>query len=168
MAKSKLGKEVSDLLSRFSSEELFLFIANEIPAAIAITDIVGNMVFVNETFEQLTGYVESGLTGEKIEKFVPVDAKALEEFLDEHSVNPTVRSPLAKESSLLKKDGKKIPVSIMLSVLRFNGTKLIMALIQDITEIKSTKAKLKESIDAFMKFSQAKQNLEDLLNGRDQ
>jgi PAS domain S-box-containing protein len=100
----------------------------------------GEIIMVNEAWEEITGYKNNELIGKKASLFFK------EEFYSE--LQDIAIYPLKNiERSLLRKDGKIIPVLFSASVMRNKKGKIsaVIAIVRDITEIKKTETELIEA-----------------------
>lgn len=112
---------------------------------IVLTDENGNISFINQSGCELLGYGENEIVGKKFlaffnsereeNKMSDIVQKALKEGL-------TAIPKEAIETSVVNKNGKRIPVEISLSAIFLNEKWRIVAIIRDITERKTAQEKL--------------------------
>jgi PAS domain S-box-containing protein len=107
-----------------------LFVANE----------HGEIILVNEAWEELVGYKNEELIGKKNNSFFEKDF-----FME---IKNIAQQPLKNiERHLIRKDGKIIPVLFSASVMKEKEGEIatVIAIVRDITEIKKTESELIEA-----------------------
>jgi PAS domain S-box-containing protein len=107
-----------------------------VPDAIVIINETGHVVLFNAQAESMFGHASEDIIGQPIEKLLP------ERFRSAHIERragymrmPRVR-PMGQGLELygLRSDGTEFPVEISLSTLEFDGSRLAMSAIRDISE----------------------------------
>ncbi len=120
------------------AETRFRGLLEAAPDAIVIVDQSGVMVLVNAQAEELFGYPREELIGEMLELLVPERYRAAHAAVrTSFLADPTMR-PMGRGLDLrvLRKDGRELPVEIMLGVLETDAGALVSAAVRDISERK--------------------------------
>ncbi|MFO7818746.1 MAG: PAS domain S-box protein, partial [Halanaerobacter sp.] len=106
--------------------------------AIAVADLDGKFIYINQSFVEMWGYSEEEIIGNTVAKF----------WHDEEQIQ-RMKKILLEEGSLIKelegfkKDGSKIHVQASLNIVKDEGTPLYqMASLVDITKRKKSEEKL--------------------------
>ena len=106
--------------------------------AIAVADLDGKFIYINQSFIEMWGYSEEEIIGKKVAEF----------WHDEEQIQ-RMKEILLEEGSLIKelkgykKDGSKIYVQASLNIVEEEGTPLYqMASLVDITQRKKSEEKL--------------------------
>jgi PAS domain S-box-containing protein len=122
-------------------EALFLF-ATE---GILIADENGEIIQINPSAEKLFGYDKEELLGKKVEILIPQRFNAHHVLhREKYNYHPHARKMGGSLDLMgLKKDGTELPLEISLSPYTFQGKKLVIAFIVDITIRKHAEEKLK-------------------------
>ncbi|MFO7816048.1 MAG: sensor domain-containing diguanylate cyclase [Halanaerobiales bacterium] len=115
---------------------------DESTEAIALLDNRGNIIKVNETFEDVFGYTSSEIRGEDIDELIVPEEKKEEGI---RFTNAVIKNKdIETESIRLTKKGEKIDVSIHAFPISLDEGQIgIYAIYNDITERKETEKKLK-------------------------
>jgi diguanylate cyclase (GGDEF)-like protein/PAS domain S-box-containing protein len=117
------------------SVELFRRLLESVPDGMVIVNSRGEIVMVNDHFQQMTGYLREELQGRPIELLVP-EASVREHVLsrNEYLKNPTAR-PMGDRRDLLccRKDGTSFPAEISLSPLMTEEGTMVITAIRNIT-----------------------------------
>lgn len=113
--------------------------------AIIITDQKGKIVQVNPAALQLFQYTFYELITKPIHVLLPEDLRTNhQEYVDGYSHNPHARSMGAGRVLFgRKKEGEVFPLSASLSPAYIGQTKLVVALVIDLTELEENKRELK-------------------------
>lgn len=103
-----------------------------LPDAVVLVDSAGRIAGVNARTEALVGYSRAELLGQPVEMLVPLRARAAhEEHRRLYSGAPRVRMMGAAQSLTARhKDGREVPVEIMLSPHEGGG---VVAMMRDIS-----------------------------------
>jgi diguanylate cyclase (GGDEF)-like protein/PAS domain S-box-containing protein len=104
-----------------------------LPDGIAFVDDQGVVRYANEFFVGLTGYARGELVGQNIESLVPSSYREthvlnIRDFARDPSVRTMGRNP---ELTVLRRDGREIPVDIALAPLVLGDKLWIIVLIRD-------------------------------------
>ncbi len=103
----------------------------------------GLLEFANSKMAQIAGYTIEEVIGKSIIDFVSLEYKELviENYKKRFSGEEILNN---YEIEIISKDGRKIPVEINASLIDYEGEKVEMAIIRDITEHKRTEGALRE------------------------
>ncbi|WP_020530251.1 PAS domain-containing sensor histidine kinase [Flexithrix dorotheae] len=114
-----------------------LQIFKEIIEPILILDKEGYIIFANPSFENLSGYSYSALSGKSIKILFPDTSGNNAHTSIFSAISNFTPIKLGKEQPLylLKKDLEKIPVGISLSVIETENAKVLIALFSEKTEV---------------------------------
>jgi len=123
-------------------------IINISQVAITVIDNEGNFPIFNQGAERLTGYKAEEVIGKKRVFDLYADKREAEYIKKKILENGLIEN---FETTLLKKDGSQIPVSISVSLLRDQQGKTIgsIGISTDITERKKMEQMLSESLERF-------------------
>lgn len=117
------------------SVELFRRLLESVPDGMVIVNDRGEIVMVNDHFQQMTGYLREELQGHTIELLVP-EAFAREHvrWRSEYLKSPLAR-PMGERRDLFcrRKDGTSFPAEISLSPLMTAEGAMVIAAIRNIT-----------------------------------
>lgn len=125
-----------------NSERWFRRLLDAAPDAMVISNRQGEMVLLNAQAERLFGYPGNELVGRQVSMLIP------ERLRSEHGTdcqsffeNPQTQSHVTGiEMSVLRKDGREVPVEISLSPFVTKEGTLLVGTIHDITERKRAEA----------------------------
>ena len=130
------------------SQEIMGELFEYAPDAMLVVNERGLIVRVNNQAQILFGYSRLELLNESVEMLLP------ERFRQRHIrhrigylVEPRLR-PMGADLELfgLHKDGREIPINIMLSSMPVNGELFVIAIIRDIMERKQAEAQIRASL----------------------
>jgi PAS domain S-box-containing protein len=176
----KINKEIFyEGEGRAALESIF----NAANLGMIISNAEGTIQQVNPYTNQLFGYEEGELVGQKIEVLIPPGAKERHVgHRETFNKNPRTRAMgLGMDLSACKKDGTLFPVEISLTHYERNGKKEIVSFVSDITERKKLEEELKtlnvklekkveertkELAQAFLELQQINQNLQEEMGQR--
>jgi len=110
--------------------------------SIIVHDLEGRMLYINEAAFKTRGYTKEELMSMPLQKLVAPEYA--------ESVKPVMDSLLKTGSAIyesvhLKKDGTVMPVEVDARVVEFEGRKLIINIVRDITELKQAEEALAAS-----------------------
>ena len=124
------------------SEEKYRSLLDNASDAIFIADVEGNLQEANKKAEELLGYSREEVSGIHISRIHP--AEVFGKIKDVFNEIITKGSGSVNDVSVLRKDGKIIPVDITGSLIERDGTKVLQGIFRDITERKRTVEALRQ------------------------
>lgn len=125
-----------DITDRVAEEQRFRGMLEGAPDAMVICDTDGRIVLVNRQAEQLFGYTTDELTGQPVEKLVPVALRDRHVALRQNYVRRPMHRRNQADQVLQgqRKDGSVFPAEISLNPLRLPDGLLVTAAIRDVSE----------------------------------
>lgn len=142
--KEKIEALIEDLASLESYvSDLFNFL----PLPVILVSSVGIILEANPAFEKMTGYSIPEIIGKSIEDFFP------KEEIDQISKETTEKGFVkSKETKLLKKDKKEIPVSVSTALRKTSEEEIVGYFLSciELTEIKQREKELDDSRRALL------------------
>ena len=118
------------------SEEKYRAVMNDASDAIILLDSQGNLLETNKKLENLSGYTKEELLRMHFTRLLsPQEIQRASE-----AFNDTILHGLGQITDLeaVKKDGSHLPVDITASIIEFADTRLVQAIIRDISDRKKT------------------------------
>lgn len=139
-------KKVEQALSE--SEEKYRTLINQLPIALALHDMEGNIKEVNQAMVERCGYTKEELLKLNIGDLDPdfirrKDHQILWKKLAGNKIKQF-------ESRHRRKDGTFFPVRITLSALELGGSKYLLGLAEDITTLKDYQQRLEKNLNAII------------------
>ena len=106
------------------------------PDGIAVVDVRGRILVVNEQFCGLFGYTSRELAGSRVESLVPSSVRDRHVEHREHYRTDPSRRPMGLGMNLvgLRKDGTEFPVEVSLSPVSSGGHTFTIAFVRDISD----------------------------------
>ena len=145
-----MGKRDNSSLKEYV--DVFSFMA----VPVAIVDLEGRQISANEAFCKLVGYSERDLVGKKNPFFYwpKKDLAEIEKAYEERVKEGNLGKPW--KMVYIKKDGKRVPVSVVTSELKDSQGGLVgySEVVTDITENRQTEEALHESIKKYYDFTE--------------
>lgn len=138
-SKMELQREIEEKERRFKT------LIEVIPVAILIHQD-GEIVFVNDTSEEITGYSGEELIGMSVWKLIHPDYRELAKKMLEKRLG---RERPVYQLKILRKDGKERWVLVSGSTMLWKGKKSVIAAALDITDKKILEDRLRESEELF-------------------
>jgi PAS domain S-box-containing protein len=135
------------------SEERFQTVIEHLPHAVSVHDLNGNFILVNETLRKQTGY-----TREELKKMT---IKGIDPHSQTRNDRNKIWLSLKKgghthfESELLSKDGSCYPVEVYLNAITLEGSPMILAIAQDISDRKKALENLQKSEEKYRKLHES-------------
>jgi PAS domain S-box-containing protein len=129
------------------SEERFQVVIENLPHAVCLHNLDGEMVLVNKALRDITGYSEEELLKMKVSDIDP----ASQSRDDRQKFWIQMEKGRAKrvESTLSRKNGSYFPSEIYLNAININGIKMILAIAHDITKRVEALEKLSKSEEKY-------------------
>ena len=127
----------SDSASSANLESLLL---NNTTDSILLCDFDGNILYANETWFKSYGYTRAELS--KLNLFHQVINMGSHK-LNDHFKKLEEKGQASIESVDLLKDGSHMPVEVYVRTIEFEGKKLLLSVIRDITERKKAESELR-------------------------
>ena len=112
--------------------------------AIFLAEIEGTILETNKKGEQLLGYSKEELSGIHISRIHPKEV--FEKINNAFQKMAIEESSFINDVSVLRKDGKLVPVDITGSLVEQDGKKILLGIFRDITERKRAEDELLDSI----------------------
>jgi PAS domain S-box-containing protein len=134
---------MNDIFSDFTSETLKEIIESS-PAGIYVNDLKGTLLYGNKKAERIVGYKREELIGKNIAKIVLLDAAGVAKALKLLAMNKLGKETGPDEFELRRKDGTKSIVIIRTNPIEIDNRKLVIGMVEDITERKKLETELKE------------------------
>jgi two-component system cell cycle sensor histidine kinase/response regulator CckA len=154
-AHSDLQREIQERMqvekALIDSEEKFRNLAEQSPNMIFIIEN-NKIIYANEKCTEIMGYSRDELydPGFDFIKLIAKESiKLVKENFKKHLHNPDI-PPF--EYTLLTKSGKRIEVIITTKLIKYQGEEVILGIITDITERKSTELALRKSEEKYRRF----------------
>jgi len=122
----------------FSSEQYKHFMDN-LPEAVFVEDLEGNILDVNKQACELLGYERRELLEMKVEDLVPEEAPA---YLPDR-MDDAAKSGEPFETVNISKDGREIPVKLRGRLIKVEGKKRVLVSLRDAGKEKEAEAALK-------------------------
>ena len=125
--------------------ELARGIFNASPNAIVVVDDEGRIVETNHRVESVLGYPPAGLVGRNVDLLLPVGQQQ-QHARQRASYDRSVRSMSARRDLQARAaDGREFPVEVHLSPLELQGRRLVVATLDDVTEIRAAVQRISSS-----------------------
>ncbi|MCB0029845.1 MAG: PAS domain S-box protein, partial [Anaerolineales bacterium] len=141
------GRKTTELALRASEERFRLFIESA-PIATVISNIDGRIMLLNRAAEQLLGYTQAEIVGQRARILVPNHRDELQQLLfSDHVPGKHGQQTAALELSMQKKDGQMFAAEVQLSQVQIEQETLVMAFVLDITERKKAETTLKQALE---------------------
>ncbi len=132
-------------------EEKYYQLFESSPNSIVLLDLKGKIIDCNSSQVKMFGYKKDELIGKDFRKLKLVPKKY--EQLAVNSFKNLIKGEILKprELQILKKDGTLIWIYVQANLVKLNNETLIKIIAQDITALKTTEQKLKESEENYRK-----------------
>jgi PAS domain S-box-containing protein len=129
------------------AEEKYRSLLDNASDAIFLANMEGNLQEANKKAEEILGYSREEISGIHISRIHP--AEVFGKIKDIFNEIITKGSGYVNDVSVLRKDGKIIPVDITGSLIERDGTKVLQGIFRDITERKRTVEVLREDKERY-------------------
>lgn len=139
-------RQRADLALR-ESEAYLRRLFDESPDAVLVIDEAGIVLHANGQVEAVFGYAPAELVGGSVLRLMPERVRGHHpELMARYFTTPTRRQLGDSERQLIgrRQDGREIPVDIMLSPVRANGSVRAIAVVRDISARLAAEAKIRE------------------------
>lgn len=113
-------------------------ILDTIPSGVIYIDKDGHVQYINEGFIKISGYTHERIFNKHFTKIFTDDNNIIARSIEKSE------SAMRKEVELIKNDREKIPCGISITPVKSNDNVDIVAIIQDLSEIKSMRRELKD------------------------
>ncbi len=135
------------LLALQESEERYRSLFEFSPVGIIIEDEEGNILDINKSISQITGYSKEELIGKNVKIFVTKDKY---ELVDKHINKLLAGEIINYETTSIRKDGSIIYIRLYETSINLpNGKKEIISLSSDITQSKKIEIQNKEMAERY-------------------
>jgi PAS domain S-box-containing protein len=124
------------------SEEKFRNLVENAPIGIYYCDFDGKLVYGNKKAEEIVGYKKEELIGESFFKQDLLDPEEIFKAASLLDLNKHGQSTGPEEFTLNRKDGSRAVVEISCLIITIKGERLILGMVQDITERKKAEEAL--------------------------
>ncbi|MFZ6053337.1 PAS domain-containing sensor histidine kinase [Halocola ammonii] len=133
---------MSSLESEIGFEAVFKYAT----IGIVVVDEKGEINMINPNAQEIFGYSQKELLGEKMEILLPKNLKAKHEgHRENYFLNPHARAMgIGLDLKAVRKNGQEFPVEISLGHYEIKGQKRAVAFVSDITERKKTEEALRQ------------------------
>lgn len=131
------------------SEEKFKILLESAPIGIYSNDFSGRFLYGNPRAEEIIGYKKEELIGKNFLKLKILPVGQIRKAAKLLALNRMGKSTGPDEFTLRRKDGSKRHVEITTQLIVLEGKKVVMGLVQDITDRKRVEEKLKESEERY-------------------
>ncbi len=155
-----LRQQAASERDRYSERErLFSAVVESSNDAIITKALDGTITGWNRAAERLFGYTAAEAVGNRIDIIVPPDRRTeLRDMLDRIAEGETIEH---HETSRVRKDGRELHVSLVISPLRSLGGEIVGAskIARDVTDSKRTQAALSQEIEERRRIFETSQDL---------
>ncbi|MBN1763608.1 MAG: PAS domain S-box protein [Methanomicrobia archaeon] len=145
-------KRAEDVLRE--NEEKYKTLVENAPFGIYYSDVKGAFLYGNEKAEEIVGYKRDELIGKNYLKLKLLDPKGLSKAIKLLALNALGRATGPDEFVLYRKDGSKRSVEIWTQMVTINGEKVVLGMVEDITErnrAAETLRKSKEHLEVILR-----------------
>lgn len=131
------------------SEEKFKILLESAPIGIYYNDFSGRFLYGNPQAEEIIGYKKEELIGKSFLKLKILSLGQIKKAAKLLALNRMGKATGPDEFTLQRKDGSKRFVEIKTQLIVLEGKKVVMGLVQDITERKLIEKRLQESEERY-------------------
>lgn len=134
-----------------NSEEIFRVLTENAPIGIYYSNFSGTFIYGNKKAEEIIGYKRDELIGKNYLKLNLLPIKDMIRATKLLALNRMGRATGPDEFTLNRRDGTKVSVEINTEVISINRDKLVMGMVQDITQRKRAESSLRDSEERYRK-----------------
>jgi PAS domain S-box-containing protein len=127
------------------SEEKYKTLSEDAPIGIYFSDFNGTLLYGNKKAEEIIGYKREELTGKNFLKLKLLDPKEIGKAMKLLVLNKLGKATGPDRFALNRKDGTKSIVEIRTRITTVGGKKVVLGMVEDITERKRMDEELKEA-----------------------
>jgi PAS domain S-box-containing protein len=131
------------------SEEKYKTLTEDVPIGIYFNDFRGTFLYGNKKAAEITGYKREELLGKSFLKLKLLGAKELGRAAKLLALNKLGKATGPDRFVLNRKDGTKSFVEIRTRITTVGGKKLVLGMVEDITERKQAEEALRDSEEKF-------------------
>jgi PAS domain S-box-containing protein len=131
------------------SEEKFKILLESAPIGVYYNDFSGRFLYGNPRAEEIIDYKKEELIGKSFLKLKILSIGQMKKAAKLLAINRMGRSTGPDEFKLTRKDGSKRQVEITTQIIVLDRKKVVMGLVQDVTDRKRVEEKLKESEERY-------------------
>ncbi|MCL6471501.1 MAG: PAS domain S-box protein [Firmicutes bacterium] len=132
-----------------ASEKMYRSLIDNAGDAIFTIDLEGNFIGANKAAEELTGYTKDELLKMRFPQLCP--KSQVERIIAGFKQAVKVGSWSLTDISILRKDGKTIPVDLTGKLIELDGKKIAEAIVRDVSACRRVEESLKENEARFRK-----------------
>ncbi|MBW2005098.1 MAG: PAS domain S-box protein, partial [Deltaproteobacteria bacterium] len=136
-------KKVEEKLK--NSEEVFRTLTENTPIGVYYNDFQGRFLYGNKKAEEIIGYKNEELIGKNFLKLELLQFKDFTKAAKLLALNKLGKATGPDEFTLNKKDGSKVVVEVNTEIITIGGGKVVLGMVQDITEQVQAEKALRES-----------------------
>jgi PAS domain S-box-containing protein len=145
-AKTKSRPQKNELKK---SEERYKILLESTPLGIYYNDFSGRFLYGNPRAEEIIGYKKEELIGKNFLKLKILPVGQIKKAAKLLALNRMGRSTGPDEFTLKRKDGSKRHVEVTTQMIVLDGKKVVMGLVQDVSDRIRVEMKLKESEEQY-------------------
>jgi diguanylate cyclase (GGDEF)-like protein/PAS domain S-box-containing protein len=126
------------------AEEKNRILLEHAPIGIYYSDFAGKFLYGNKKAEEIVGYRREELIGKNFLKLKLLGPKDIVRASKLLALNRLLQATSSEEFVLNRKDKTKVTVEINTAVISVDGTKVVLGMVQDITERKEAEVKIRK------------------------
>jgi PAS domain S-box-containing protein len=135
-----------DITERKLAEEKYKTLVEDVPIGIYFNDFGGTFLYGNKKAEEITGYKREELLGKSFLKLKLLDPKELGRAIKLLALNKLGKATGPDRFALNRKDGTKSIVEIHTRITTVGGKKVVLGMVEDITERKQAEQALADEV----------------------